>query len=218
MFTGIIEGCPALLQIERIGTGMRLWVPAPNASWAVAEGESVAVLGCCLTVVHVCGPLFGQEAPGDAPGEPLPPQTPGATMVFDLSAETLDRTSFGDLHVGDPLNVERAMLLTDRLSGHLVSGHVDGGGTLVGKRDSGDGGSVYTFEVDPGLEKYLIEKGSVTLDGISLTVVQPRGRQFDVALIPVTLQTTNLGAARVGQRLNVEADLVGKWIEKLVVR
>ncbi|MCL4150874.1 UNVERIFIED_CONTAM: hypothetical protein GTU68_045590 [Idotea baltica] len=110
------------------------------------------------------------------------------------------------------------MLLTDRLSGHLVSGHVDGGGALVNIHDSGDGGAVYTFEVDPGLEKYLIEKGSVTLDGISLTVVEPRDRKFDVALIPVTLEGTNLGTAKVGQRINVEADLVGKWIEKLVVK
>ncbi len=137
-------------------------------------------------------------------------------MVFDLSAETLDRTHFGQLRVGQELNVERAMLPTDRLSGHLVSGHVDGGGTLVGKRDSGDGGSVYTFEVDEGLERYLIEKGSVTLDGISLTVVEPLDRRFDVALIPVALEVTNLGRAEVGQRINVEVDLVGKWIEKLV--
>jgi len=137
-------------------------------------------------------------------------------MVFDLSAETLERTHFGSLAVGVRLNLERAMLLTDRLSGHLVSGHVDGGGTLVEVRDSGDGGSVYTFEVDPGLERYLIEKGSVTLDGISLTVCEPRERRFDVALIPLTLELTNLGSARVGQRVNVEADMVGKWIERLV--
>jgi riboflavin synthase len=138
-------------------------------------------------------------------------------MVFDLSAETLARTHFGELSEGEQLNLERAMRLSDRLSGHLVSGHVDGGGTLVEKRDSGDGGQVQTFEVDPGLERYLIEKGSVTLDGISLTVVEPRGRRFDVALIPVTLEVTNLGSARVGQRVNVEVDLVGKWIERLVV-
>lgn len=212
MFTGIIEGSPELLHLERQGTGMRLWVPAPDPSWAVAEGESVAVLGCCLTVVHVCEPGEG------GPGPKVAQMTPGATMVFDLSAETLARTHFGSLEAGTRVNLERAMLLTDRLSGHLVSGHVDGGGTLVGKRDSGDGGAVYRFEVDPGLEKYLIEKGSVTLDGISLTVVEPEGREFDVALIPVTLEATNLGAAQVGQRINVEADLVGKWIEKLVVR
>ncbi len=215
MFTGIVDGNPKLLHLEPQGTGLRLWIPAPDASWAVAEGESVAICGCCLTVVKVCEPVFSE--PGGAPGADLPPKTPGATMVFDLSAETLACTHFGELSVGQELNVERAMLLTDRLSGHLVSGHVDGGGSLVAKRDSGDGGAVYTFEVDEGLDRYIIEKGSVTLDGISLTIVEPVGRRFDVALIPVTLEATNLGTAEVGQRINVEADLVGKWIEKLVV-
>lgn len=218
MFTGIVEGCPSVLHLERQGTGLRLWIPAPSPEWAVVEGESVSVSGCCLTVVHVCEPVHGGASPagGVAPGERLPEGTPGATMVFDLSAETLARTHFGALEVGGPVNLERAMELGDRLSGHLVSGHVDGGGTIVARRDSGDGGWVYTFEVDEGLERYLIEKGSITLDGISLTVVEPRGRRFDVALIPVTLEATNLGAAVEGQRINVEADLVGKWIEKLV--
>jgi riboflavin synthase len=216
VFTGIIEGNPEVLQLQSQGSGLRLWIPAPDASWAVEEGESVAVSGCCLTVVRVCEPLFGDDS--SAPGADLPQKTPGATMVFDLSAETLARTHFGDMKVGQQVNLERAMLLTDRLSGHLVSGHIDGGGTLVAQRDSGDGGAVYTFEVDEGLERYLIEKGSVTLDGISLTVVEPVGRRFDVALIPVTLQATHLGTAEVGQRINVEVDMVGKWIEKLVTR
>ncbi|MFT7671531.1 MAG: riboflavin synthase [Planctomycetota bacterium] len=220
VFTGIIEGSPKVLHIERQGSGMRLWIPAPNAEWAVEEGESVAVSGCCLTVVHVCEPTMragGRPAEGCQPGASLPEGTPGATMVFDLSAETLDRTHFGDLTVGQRINLERAMRLSDRLSGHLVAGHVDGGGSIVAMNDSGDGGQVYTFEVDEGLERYLIEKGSVTLDGISLTVVQPRERQFDVALIPVTLEATNLGSCKIGQRINVEADMVGKWIERLVV-
>jgi riboflavin synthase len=218
VFTGIIEGNPRVLHLERQGTGMRLWIPAPGPDWAVSEGESVAVSGCCLTVVKVCEPVLGAAgAPGEEPGPggDLPEGTPGATMVFDLSAETLDRTHFAGLQVGTQVNLERAMKLSDRLSGHLVSGHVDGGGVIVAMKDSGDWGMVYTFEVDEGLERYLIEKGSVTLDGISLTVVEPRGRVFDVALIPVTLGATNLGAARTGQRVNVEADMVGKWIERL---
>jgi len=213
VFTGIIEGNPRLLQLERRGTGMRLWIPAPSPDWAVEEGESVAVCGCCLTVTQLCEPCRDAGGP---PGRAVPGGTPGAAMVFDLTAETLARTHFADLQVGDELNLERAMLLTDRLCGHLVSGHVDGGATLVELRDSGDGGMLYTFEVDSGLERYLIEKGSVTLDGISLTVVEPRQRRFDVALIPLTLEVTNLGRARLGQRLNVEVDLVGKWIERLV--
>ncbi len=214
MFTGIVEACPAVLHTERRGTGMRLWVPAPDPAWAVATGESVAVCGCCLTVVEVTEPVHG--APAAGPGAVLPEGTPGATMVFDLSAETLARTHLGSLAPGARVNLERALAFGDRLSGHLVSGHVDGGATLVEIRDPGDGGRVHTFEVDEGLERYLIEKGSVTLDGISLTVVEPRGRRFDVALIPVTLAATNLGDAREGQRFNVEADLVGKWIERLV--
>lgn len=216
MFTGIIEGAVCVLHLERRGSGLRLWIPAPHPEWAVVEGESVAVSGCCLTVVKLCEPCLSAD-PTENPtiGADLPENTPGATMVFDLSSETLDRTHFGDLEVGSVVNLERALRLSDRLSGHLVAGHVDGGGSIVDIRDSGDGGMLYTFEVDEGLERYLIEKGSVTLDGISLTVVEPRGRQFDVALIPVTLDATNLGCARIGQRINVEADMVGKWIERL---
>ena len=220
MFTGIIEGSPRVLSTETRGTGLRLWVPAPDPEWAVTDGESVAVSGCCLTIAGLCHPLHGSQGPpepGTPPGDPVPGGTPGATMVFDLSAETLARTHFGRLAAGRQVNVERAMRLDDRLSGHLVSGHVDGGGTLVEIVDSGDGGQVHTIELDPGLERYLIEKGSITLDGISLTVVEPVGRRFRIALIPVTLEVTNLGTAVVGQRFNIEADLVGKWIEKLVL-
>lgn len=215
MFTGIIEGSPEVLQVESRGTGMRLWIPAPSPHWAVAGGESVAVSGCCLTVAGVCEPCHG-ASPESGPGAELPQGAPGATMLFDLSAETLERTHFADLEPGSLVNLERAMQLSGRLSGHLVAGHVDGVGSIVDMRDSGDGGRIYTFEVEQGLERYLIEKGSVTLDGISLTVVQPRGGRFDVALIPVTLEGTNLGQAEIGQRVNVEADMVGKWIERLI--
>ncbi|HIG12593.1 MAG: riboflavin synthase [bacterium] len=218
MFTGIIEAAPAVFHTEAQGTGLRVWIPAPAADWAADEGMSVATSGCCLTVAEVCEPLWQAGVPRvpGPPGKRLPSGTPGATMVFDLSAETLARTHFGTLVAGTQVNLERAMMLGERLSGHMVSGHVDGGATLVARRDSGDGGEVFSFEVDPGLERYLIEKGSVCLDGISLTVVEPAGPRFDVALIPVTLSATNLGPAQVGQRFNVEADLVGKWIEKIV--
>ena len=137
-------------------------------------------------------------------------------MAFDLSPETLERTWFRDLAAGRGVNLERAMLLSDRIDGHLVAGHVDGGATLVDKSPTDDGGAVYRFEVDAGLERYLIEKGSITLDGVSLTVVRPEGRTFSVALIPLTLELTNLGQAEVGQRVNCEADMIGKWIERLV--
>jgi riboflavin synthase len=110
------------------------------------------------------------------------------------------------------------MRLSDRLDGHLVTGHVDGRGRYVAIEDSGDGGRRLTIEVDPGLERYLVDKGSIVVDGVSLTVVEPRGRLFDVALIPITLEKTTLGSAERGRTVNLEADLIGKWIERLIPR
>ena len=122
----------------------------------------MAVSGCCLTVAAL----------------------ESGTLLFDLSAETLERTWFGALEAGTPVNLERALRLSDRVGGHLVSGHVDGGGVVVGMQDVEDGGREIAFEVDAGLERYLVEKGSVTLDGVSLTVCRPDGRAFSVAMIP----------------------------------
>lgn len=195
MFTGLVEACVPVALVEPRGTGLRVALPRPSDGWEAAEGDSVAVSGVCLTVAG-----FGPE------GE----------LLFDLSAETLERSWLSDLAAGDLLNLERSLRLGDRLGGHLVSGHVDGLGSVSDVRESGDGGRVLSFEVDGGFERYLVEKGSVTIDGISLTVVEPRGRTFDVALIPVTLETTTLGRARVGQRVNLEADMIGKWIERLL--
>jgi riboflavin synthase len=207
VFTGIVEASPPLRAATPQGSGMRLRIPIPAASWTVAPGESIAVAGCCLTVAGCADP---------ASGRPVAPGTPGADLVFDLSSETLERTWFGELRPGVRLNLERSLRLGDRLGGHLVSGHVDGQGRIAAIDDAGDGGRSFTFELDPGLERYVIDKGSITLDGISLTVVEPRGRRFRVAVIPATLEATNLGSARVGQPVNVEVDLVGKWIEKLL--
>ncbi len=207
MFTGIIENCVSVDRVDSQGTGMRIHLPAPSPDWAVEEGESVAVSGVCLTVAALFDPKTGNSVPDG---------TPGAQMAFDLSQETLERTWFGELGPGARVNLERAMRMNDRLSGHMVSGHVDGGASLVAIEDPGDGGFVYRFEVDENLSRYLIEKGSIGIDGISLTVVQPVGRRFDVALIPLTLDCTNLGSAEIGRRFNIEVDMVGKWIEKLL--
>jgi len=194
MFTGIVEACVPVSKVEPLGTGLTLSLTRPDLSdWELALGQSVAVSGVCLTVARF-------EA-GEA--------------VFELSAETVARTWFGEVEAGRRVNVERAMRIGDRLDGHLVAGHVDGGGAIVAIEDSGDEGRVFTFEVDAGLERYLIEKGSVTLDGISLTVVEPREGRFQVAVIPKTLEWTSLGTAEVGQRVNVEADMIGKWVERL---
>ncbi len=184
--------------VERRGTGLRMVLSSPTPDWDVGRGESVAVSGVCLTAV------------GD--------RGPGADIVFDLSEETLECSWFGDLAPGRTVNLERSLQLGDRLGGHLVSGHVDGVGTIEAIEDPGDGGRLFRFRVPPELERYLIEKGSINLDGISLTVVEPVGPLFAVAVIPETLEVTSLGSAELGQRVNLEADLVGKWIEKLLPR
>jgi riboflavin synthase len=201
MFTGLVEAWLPVRSFERRGTGARLVLPAPPGEFDTRLGDSISVSGACLTVAAFQATEGGRE-----------------DLVFDLSAETLERTWLGGLAPGRAVNLERALRMGDRLGGHLVSGHVDGLGTIVGFEDSGDGGRLLEVEVAAGLERYLFDKGSVTLDGVSLTVVRPAGRRFQVALIPVTLAGTSLGRCEVGQPLNVEADLVGKWIERLVVR
>jgi riboflavin synthase len=200
MFTGLVEACVPLLALEPVGSGARLLLPPPELppdlpAWEPRTGESLSISGCCLTVVEL-----GADG----------------TLQFDLSAETLGLTWFADLEPGRLVNLERSVRLADRLGGHLVSGHVDGVGTIVDVVDSGDGGKLFTFEVPAALERYLLSKGSVALDGISLTVVEPRGGRFDVAIIPETLVRTSFGAAKPGERVHVEADLIGKWVEKLV--
>ncbi len=192
MFTGLVEAKAAVRKVLEQGTGRRVTVRRPSG-FDVRPGDSVCVSGACLTVVEA-----------------------SEELAFDLSAETLGRTWLGSLEPGGEVNLERAMRLSDRLDGHLVSGHVDGRGRITALRDSGDGGRAISIEVEPGFERYLVEKGSVAVDGVSLTVVSPRGRTFDVALIPVTLEKTTLGRAEPGRAVNLEADLIGKWIERLM--
>ncbi|MBM3991880.1 MAG: riboflavin synthase, partial [Planctomycetes bacterium] len=187
--------------------------------------------GCCLTVVELSGDGAGgtpRETPAGSPAgapavAPGSTQTRGSTdrtgateMSFDLSAETLDRTWLAQLQPLRRVNLERAARLDTRLGGHLVSGHVDALGTVVDVVERGDGGVETHFEVPVGFERYLIEKGSITIDGVSLTVVAPRGRRFHVALIPETLRRTTLGECRAGTRVHLEADQIGKWIERLL--
>ncbi len=193
MFTGLVEARAPVRRTLVLGTGLRLWIAGPPG-FESRVGDSVCVSGACLSVAAI-----------DA-----------ADLAFDLTAETLGRTWFRDLRSGDEVNLERAMRLSDRLDGHLVAGHVDGRGRCTEVEDSGDGGRRLSFEVDPGFERYLVDKGSVAVDGVSLTVVEPRGRIFDVAAIPITLEKTTLGRAERGRVVNLEADLIGKWIERLV--
>ncbi len=208
VFSGIVEARVPVRSWTAVGAGGRLVLPAPRLDWAVADGESVAVSGCCLTVAGLQDPVTGR---------PLRSGTHGADMAFELSAETLERTWFArGLAPGRWIALERSLRLSDRLGGHLVLGHVDGCGWIVSIEDSHDGGLVFVFEVPGGFERYLVEKGSVAVDGISLTVVRPAGNRFGVAVIPTTLAVTHLGEARVAQEVHLEADMIGKWIERMV--
>jgi len=169
-------------------------------------------------LVEYCVPVRAALPHGTGLRLTLERPTTGAGAASFAPAETLDRTWFRTLAPGRRVNLERALCLGDRLDGHMVSGHVDAVGALVAIQDSGDGGWRGTFEVPPGFEKWLVDKGSVTIDGISLTVIEPVGRRFAVAVIPHTLAVTHLGSAELGQPVNLEADLVGKWIERLLPR
>ncbi len=198
MFTGLVEACVTVVSFTRRGTGARIVVGGPELPpeaprWKPALGESIAIAGCCLTVATIDRGRTG----------------------YDLSRETLERTWFG-ARDGGPVNLERSVRLIDRLGGHLVSGHVDGLGRIVEIEDARDGGRVFRFEAPAAFERWLIEKGSVAVDGVSLTVVAPRGRRFSAAVIPETLRRTSLGGAEVGQGVHLEADQIGKWVEKLL--
>ena len=192
MFTGIIEAIGTVRQLTRQPTGARVEIAAATIAQATRPGDSLAVEGACLTVTALAG----------------------ETMSCDLSAETLARTTLGALRVGTRVNLERPLRLGDRVGGHLVSGHVDAVGQLVGRIPQGDG-AVYRIRFPASLAPFLVPKGSVAVDGISLTLAALTRERFDVAVIPYTLRGTTLAEKRVGARLNLEADLVGKYVTHL---
>ncbi|HEX9343693.1 MAG TPA: riboflavin synthase [Actinomycetota bacterium] len=210
MFTGIVEG-------QGTVTALRF---APHGSAAVVEveagwldstlrvGDSVAVNGCCLTATRVTG-TGGDGAAGSGSGS-------GSGFAADVMAETLRRTALGRLAPGARVNLERPLALGERLGGHLVQGHVDGLGTLLERRPGGQGSEVLRFGLDPALARYLVEKGSVALDGVSLTVAAARPDWFEVALIPHTLAVTTLGPLAPGGVVNLEVDLLAKYVERLL--
>ena len=189
MFTGIVEELGRVAGLE----GPRLTVESTTAVEGSVTGESVAVNGVCLTVVDQ-----GDEH-----------------LAFDLTEETFERTALGRLAPGDPVNLERPMMLTDRLGGHMVQGHVDGVGTVTAVTPQ-EGGTTLAVEVPESLERYVVEKGSVTVDGVSLTVTGIDGRTFSIALIPHTLAVTTLGTARPGDPVNLEVDVLAKYVERLL--
>ena len=195
MFTGIVEALGRVGAVEAgAGGGRRLAVAVPDdAGWRLAVGESVAVSGVCLTVVDA------------APGR----------LAFDLAEETLRVTTLGELGVGAPVNLERPLRFEGRLGGHLVLGHVDGVGRVAAVRAEGDGARA-DVEVPARLRPLLIPKGSVTVDGVSLTVAALAEDVFAVALIPHTLAATTLGQRRQGDRVNLEMDVIGKYVRGFV--
>ncbi len=193
MFTGIIEDLGTVEGIKRTDEGARLSFATAMPLARISIGDSIAVNGACLTVV----------------------KKRRGVIAMDVSAETLRRTTLGTLAVGDRVNLERCLTLDKLLGGHLVSGHVDGVGKIVAITPEGDS-KLYTFEVAPAQARYLVEKGSVAIDGVSLTVFAITGRRFSVALIPHTLKLTTLGRKGRGAAVNVESDMLVKYVERIL--
>ncbi len=197
MFTGIIEDLGTVEEVKRTDKGALLSFVTALPLNRIAIGESIAINGACLTVIR-------KRRSGRS-----------AAIAMEVSAETLRRTTLGTLAAGDRVNLERCLSLDKLIGGHLVSGHVDGVGRIVAIAREGDS-MLYTFEVAPAQARYLVEKGSVAIDGISLTVFGIHGRRFAVALIPHTLKMTTLGRKRVGDAVNIESDMLVKYVERIL--
>ncbi len=191
MFTGLVEAVGTVTARAARPSGARLDIETPFLDLHL--GDSVCVMGACLTVTTLTGGVF----------------------AADCSRETLARTTLGELDVGAPVHLERALLATSRLGGHLVSGHVDGVGTLRSTRAVGDARELW-FDAPPGLARYIAEKGSMAIDGVSLTVNALDARGFSVTLVPHTLSKTTLGRRSVGARVNLEVDLVARYVDRLL--
>lgn len=193
MFTGLILHSGTIETFERLPNGARLRIRTTDPE-PFTRGESLAVNGVCLTVL---------------------PDPEGA-LLADLSDETLSRTTLGTLGVGLRVNVERALALGDRMGGHLVQGHVDITGTLISIAHEGDF-AVYRWSVSAEDSDLVVNKGSIAVDGVSLTIVEPDAESFGAALIPETLRRTNIGTARIGDSVNLEFDMIAKYVRSLVV-
>ena len=193
MFTGLIEELGKVLKIERSGASARLTVSAGFPPGDVKIGDSIAVNGACLTVV-------GKGA---------------GAFTFDASPETISRTAFRNLKSGSPVNLERALRLSDRLDGHLVAGHVDCV-AVIGERREVSGNLLITFRIPREFSRYVAEKGSVAIDGVSLTVNSVTGETFSVNIIPLTSAKTTLADKGVGDEVNIETDMLCKYLERLI--
>jgi riboflavin synthase len=193
MFTGIVEEMGAVTSMEKTLAGIRLTILASTVMHDLKIGDSVSVNGTCLTVVTKDERSFAVE----------------------VSPETLSVTTLGHLTAGAPVNLERAMKLNERIGGHLVAGHVDGVGILRNRRQEGNA-IFFTIEAPHEILRYCIVKGSVTVDGISLTINDVTANGFSVAIIPHTAKVTTLGLKQVGDSVNLESDLIGKYVERLL--
>lgn len=192
LFTGLIETQGVITRIERVAGGIRLEVYAPDFGRDMSIGDSIAVDGACLTVAKFIRGAF----------------------VADVSEETLRHTTLGSLRQADKVNLERALRLSDRLGGHIVTGHVDALGRLEMRQPAGNS-TLYTFAAPPEVTEYLVPKGSVAVDGISLTVAQMRGTAFTAAVIPHTEEVTTLAGKPVGAAVNLEIDLLAKYVRRV---
>jgi len=193
MFTGIVEGIGTVRNIRLLGSEAIVTIGAPTSFSDCHPGDSLSVDGVCLTITGVRGDLF----------------------TLDVSAETLERTTLGAIKQGAVVNLERALRLSERLGGHLVSGHVDGTGTLE-KIEKMQRSWIIQIGIDEPLRRYLIEKGSVAVDGISLTINRCMGNSFDVTIIPQTASMTTILRKKVGDRVNIEIDMISKYVEKFL--
>jgi len=195
MFTGLVQSLATVRELKLEDPGARLVITDELTSCRTAVGESIAINGCCLTVVSL----------------------DGNAMVFEIGPETLQRTTLGELAGGDPVNLEMSLRLGDPVGGHLVSGHIDGFGVIDQRHDQREW-STYWVRVPNELTRQMASKGSVAIDGVSLTLVDVEEDRFSVALIPHTLKVTTLGARQVGDRVNLETDLLAKYVERQLQR
>ncbi|MFN8147985.1 MAG: riboflavin synthase [Candidatus Nanopelagicales bacterium] len=193
MFTGIVEELGTVVSVEELGDAVRLRLRGPLVVSDAVHGASIAVNGVCLTVV----------------------EHDDAEFSADVMLETLNRSSLGALAPGSPVNLERPVTLQARLGGHLVQGHVDGTGTIL-ERIPGEHWEVVRVALPDDLGRYVVEKGSITVDGVSLTVVEAQRDWFSVSLIPTTLELTTLGRKQVGDPVNLEVDVVAKYVERML--
>jgi riboflavin synthase len=191
MFTGLVELLGTIDDVRPEGPGVRLLVRAAEMAKHAGIGDSIAINGCCLTVVGIDEPV----------------------LAFEAGSETLSRTNLGKLTTGSRVNLERSLLIGSRLGGHFVTGHIDSLGTLDERRDEGDWSFLW-FRVPAALTRQMASKGSVAVDGVSLTLVDVEAERFSVALIPHTLAVTTLGRLQLGDAVNIETDILAKYVER----